>query len=31
MRWELPRIGPQLDRLEALDDTWAAMPEDWFH
>ncbi|EXL10529.1 acetyl-CoA acetyltransferase [Aquamicrobium defluvii] len=24
-------IGPQLDRLEALDDTWAAMPEDWLH
>lgn len=30
MRWELPRIAPQLDRLEALDDTWAAMPESWF-
>ena len=29
MRWELPRTASQLDRLEALDDTWAAMPEDW--
>ncbi|MCK9551898.1 acyl-CoA dehydrogenase C-terminal domain-containing protein, partial [Aquamicrobium sp.] len=31
MRWELPRIDPQLDRLEAGDDTWSAMPDDWFH
>ncbi len=26
LRWELPRTGPQLDRLEALDDTWLAVP-----
>ncbi len=26
LRWELPKTGPQLDRLAALDDTWFATP-----
>ncbi|WP_043646310.1 acyl-CoA dehydrogenase [Caenispirillum salinarum] len=29
-RWELPKTGPQLDRLAAVDDTWFAMAEDHF-
>ncbi|HYH22779.1 MAG TPA: acyl-CoA dehydrogenase [Azospirillum sp.] len=28
LRWELPKTGPQLDRLAALDDTWFATPPD---
>lgn len=27
-RWELPRVGYQLERLAALDDTWFATPAD---
>jgi butyryl-CoA dehydrogenase len=28
--WELPKTALQLDRLEAMDNTWVAMPEEQF-
>jgi alkylation response protein AidB-like acyl-CoA dehydrogenase len=29
-RWELPRVGPQLDLLASLDETTLAMRDEWF-